>query len=67
LLREPVVDFANAHDIAWTELLPRTRLQADHRHFFESELSAQGPFTHVRLKIFPDGGVSRLRVHGRPA
>ena len=67
LLREPVVDFANAHDIAWTELLPRTRLQADHRHFFESELRAQGPFTHVRLKIFPDGGVSRLRVHGRPA
>ncbi|QSQ23654.1 allantoicase [Pyxidicoccus parkwayensis] len=66
-LREPVVDFANAHDITWTELLPRTKLQADHRHFFESELRAQGPFTHVRLKIFPDGGVSRLRVHGRPA
>jgi allantoicase len=66
-LREPVVDFANAHDITWTELLPRTKLQADHRHFYESELRAQGPFTHVRLKIFPDGGVSRLRVHGRPA
>ncbi len=66
-LREPVVDFANAHDIAWTELLPRTKLQADHRHFFEAELAAKGPFTHVRLKIYPDGGVSRLRVHGRPA
>ncbi|AKQ64098.1 Allantoicase [Myxococcus hansupus] len=66
-LREPVVDFANAHDIAWTELLPRTKLQADHRHYFESELAAKGPFTHVRLKIYPDGGVSRLRVHGRPA
>ncbi|WP_426754358.1 allantoicase [Myxococcus sp. Y35] len=65
-LREPVVDFANAHDIAWTELLPRTKLQADHRHFYESELAAKGPFTHVRLKIYPDGGVSRLRVHGRP-
>lgn len=66
-LREPVVDFANAHDIAWTELLPRTKLQAHHRHFYESELAAKGPFTHVRLKIYPDGGVSRLRVHGRPA
>jgi allantoicase len=66
-LREPVVDFANAHDIAWTEVLPRTKLQADHRHFYESELRAQGPFTHVRLRIYPDGGVSRLRVHGRPA
>ncbi len=66
-LREPVVDFANAHDLAWTELLPRTKLQADHRHFYESELRAPGPFTHVRLRIYPDGGVSRLRVHGRPA
>ncbi|MFP2959861.1 allantoicase [Myxococcus sp. 1LA] len=66
-LREPVVDFANAHDIAWTELLPRTKLQADHRHYYEAELAAKGPFTHVRLKIYPDGGVSRLRVHGKPA
>ncbi|AEI65268.1 allantoicase [Corallococcus macrosporus] len=66
-LREPVVDFANAHDLAWTELLPRTKLQAHHRHHYESELAAKGPFTHVRLKIYPDGGVSRLRVHGKPA
>ena len=66
-LREPPVDFANAHHLAWTEVLPRTKLQADFRHFFESELRAKGPFTHVRLNIFPDGGVSRLRVHGRPA
>ncbi|MBU8899455.1 allantoicase [Corallococcus sp. M34] len=66
-LREPVVDFANARDIVWTELLARTKLQADHRHFFASELQAKGPFTHVRLNIFPDGGISRLRVHGRPA
>ncbi|MCP3101172.1 allantoicase [Myxococcus sp. K15C18031901] len=66
-LREPLVDFANAHHLSWTELLPRTKLQADFRHFFEAELRAKGPFTHVRLNIFPDGGVSRLRVHGRPA
>jgi allantoicase len=26
-----------------------------------------GPVTHVRLSIFPDGGVSRLRLFGRPA
>nr|WP_245606225.1 hypothetical protein [Streptomyces himastatinicus] len=24
-------------------------------------------FTHVRLRIFPDGGVARLRVHGQVA
>jgi allantoicase len=66
-LREHILDFANAKDIEWKELLPRTKLQADHRHFFEQELRAAGPFTHVRLNIYPDGGVSRLRVHGRPA
>ena len=27
-------------------------------------LTGAGPFTHVRLNIFPDGGVARLRVHG---
>jgi allantoicase len=48
----------------WRELLPRTKLQADTRHGFESELSALGPVTHVRLNVFPDGGVSRFRVYG---
>ncbi|WP_257450086.1 allantoicase [Archangium lipolyticum] len=64
-LKEDILDFANAKDIAWQEILPRTKLQAHHRHFFETELRAAGPFTHVRLNIFPDGGISRLRVHGR--
>jgi allantoicase len=45
-------------------VLPRTRLQADHRHRFD--LSTDAPITHVRLNIFPDGGVARLRLYGRP-
>jgi allantoicase len=48
----------------WTELLPRTKLQAHTRHFFIDELVADGPFTHVRVNVYPDGGVSRLRVWG---
>ncbi len=67
VLKEDILDFANAKDIPWQELLPKTKLQAHHRHFFESELRARGPFTHVRLNIFPDGGISRLRLHGRVA
>ena len=51
----------------WTELLPQTKLKAHHRHFFSRELRATGPVSHVRLNIFPDGGVSRLRVHGTVA
>jgi allantoicase len=49
----------------WAPLLPETKLGAHARHFFRDEL-AQGraPATHLRVNIFPDGGLSRLRVWG---
>ena len=49
---------------AWQPLLPETKLAADTRHFFEAEIAQHLAVTHVRLRIFPDGGVSRLRVWG---
>ena len=52
-------------DIKWTTILPQTKLSADNEHYFEEEIANKGPFTHVRLSIFPDGGVSRMRVWGR--
>ena len=52
---------------AWFDVLPQTKLRAHHRHLFARELRQRGPMSHVRLNIFPDGGVSRLRVHGTPA
>ncbi len=55
---------APASDGAGVELLPRTKLQAHTRHFFVDELANRGPFTHLRMNVFPDGGVSRLRVWG---
>ncbi|MGH9382905.1 MAG: allantoicase [Vicinamibacterales bacterium] len=51
----------------WTEVLPQTKLRASHRHFFSRELTRIGPVSHVRLNIYPDGGVSRLRVYGTVA
>lgn len=48
----------------WIEILPRTKLGPNRRHVFSKELRARGPVSHVRLNIFPDGGVSRLRIHG---
>ena len=51
--------------IEWKTILPQSKLSADHEHFFEDEIKNKGPFTHVRLNIFPDGGVSRLRLWGR--
>jgi allantoicase len=55
----------DGHDGEWHALLPRTRLQPDpvHRYLLDAG-SAARPLTHVRLDIFPDGGVARLRLHG---
>jgi allantoicase len=46
---------------AWRELLPPVRLLPDTPHRFR--VTGQ-PATHVRLNIFPDGGVARLRLYG---
>jgi allantoicase len=46
---------------AWRELLPRVRLLPDTPHRFRV---TGAPATHVRLNIFPDGGVARLRLFG---
>jgi allantoicase len=46
----------------WFELLPRTRLQPDTRHRFV--LKHDTPATEVRLDIFPDGGMARVRMFG---
>ncbi|UVS81144.1 allantoicase [Actinokineospora sp. UTMC 2448] len=46
----------------WAHLLPRTRLQPDTRHRFR--ITDAVPATHVRLDIYPDGGMARLRLFG---
>ena len=62
-----VVDALNWQEFPWTEILPQTKLQADTRHYFEKELKPVPVCTHLRLNIYPDGGVSRLRVFGKLA
>jgi len=53
--------------VVWQELLPNTKLQAHTLHSFTDEIRGSGTTTHVRFNIFPDGGVSRLRLYGRIA
>jgi allantoicase len=48
---------------AWRPLVPEARLGPDARHFLAAPPGA--PATHVRLDVFPDGGVARLRIWGR--
>jgi allantoicase len=48
--------------VQWTDLLPLIALQPDTRHRFLVQPGA--PATDIRLEVFPDGGVARLRVLG---
>jgi allantoicase len=59
------VDALTQSEFEWKEILAKTKLNAHTRHFFVKELKRAGIATHVRLNIFPDGGVSRLRVWGK--
>jgi len=60
---------AGAHELqagaSWQSLLGETPLEPHARHAWD--VSAAGAATHVRLNIFPDGGVARLRVIGTVA
>ncbi len=49
----------------WKELIPPQALQMDKQHFFEKEIIELGPITHVRVNIYPDGGLSRVRFLGK--
>ncbi len=55
----------NSLDVSWMELVPRSPLQGDTKNPFSVRHEAR--VTHLRLNIFPDGGVARLRVHGEGA
>ena len=62
---DPGASLDDLRSASWREILPRTALRAHHRHFYSKALVDAGPVSHVRLNIFPDGGISRLRVYGR--
>ncbi len=47
------------------EILPRTKLLPDTRHVFIDELIDAGPAKEIRLNVYPDGGLARLRVYGK--
>jgi allantoicase len=56
---------ASLESADWKEVLPRMLLRANRRHFFR-KLHEVGAVSHVRFNIYPDGGVSRLRIFGQP-
>ncbi|HVZ72952.1 MAG TPA: allantoicase [Polyangia bacterium] len=61
----PGADAAALARVAWKPLLDQAPLRPDAQNLFAARASS--PVTHVRLNVFPDGGVARLRVFGRVA
>ncbi|WP_133471586.1 allantoicase [Paraglaciecola marina] len=61
-------DFVS-QEVEWQPIIEKTKLYAHREHLFIKEILNQPSqsFTHVRLSIFPDGGISRMRVFGKPA
>jgi allantoicase len=52
----------------WPELMGEQKLEMDRNHVFEgNKIAKLGPISHVKLNIFPDGGISRLRIFGKLA
>jgi len=57
------LDLGDGTDGSWREVLRQVKLQAHTRHVFP--LDGALPARFARLRIFPDGGVSRLKLFGR--
>src|SRR5262249_41314683 len=59
----PVAQLPPPSDSSWRVLLA-SPLQPHTRHRFDDELRRVGVISHLRLSVFPDGGVARLRAWG---
>lgn len=51
----------------WPPLMAQHPLSADTAHVFTTDILNDAPITHVRFNIYPDGGISRLRLFGEVA
>jgi len=51
-------------DTTWNEVLPSVSLEQDNHHLHD--VLDAGIYSHVRLNIYPDGGIARFRVYGTP-
>ena len=58
------VDIDPDEQTQWTELLPRSDLKGDSQQFFS--VDDENSWSHIRLNIYPDGGIARLKVFGKP-
>ena len=58
-------DDASNESPQWRTLLPEAILKMDQQHYFDDALEDIGAVSHVRISIYPDGGISRVRLFGQ--
>jgi allantoicase len=66
-LANPIGGYAPVAGVEWTRIMSRTPLGPHRQHFFQLDNVAGRAYTHVKLTIYPDGGVKRVRIIGRRA
>src|SRR5687768_5559141 len=59
----------NFDEVSWQEILPKSPLKAGSQNFYEirnltTDKISSNIYTHLRLNIYPGGGVARLKVYG---
>jgi len=52
----------NIKNLKWKTIIGKKKTKANNQHLFKT--SSKSIFTHIKLNIFPDGGVARLRLYG---
>jgi allantoicase len=50
---------------SWKLLLNKSKLHAHKKHNFLNKLMKKNKVNYLRINIFPDGGISRIRVFGK--
>ena len=52
----------NINQFKWKTFITKKKIKPNSHHIFN--VSSKSIFTHVKLNIFPDGGVARLKLYG---
>lgn len=61
---DAAIDILNAHQFDWQTVLDPQKLGPDARFVYREQLKLRSPLSHLRINMFPDGGIARLRCWG---
>jgi allantoicase len=49
----------------WKSILNMAKLNANKKHYFNNKIMKKNKINFIRINIFPDGGISRIRTFGK--